>query len=95
MGNKNPGGADGAAPRVRNGQSKKSSATDSQTIAATQAPVTKPALQSVYSGRECIGRIVCRGKLGFEAYDSDERSLGIFPNLKRAADAVSAAGVAS
>jgi hypothetical protein len=45
-------------------------------------------IQAVYSGRVCLGRIVCRGKLGFEAFDADERSLGIFPNLKRAADAV-------
>jgi hypothetical protein len=95
MGKKSPGGADGAAPRVSNGQSKKSSATNSQTVTATQAPVTKPALQSVYSGRERLGRIVCRGKLGFEAFDAGERSLGVFPDLRRAADAVSAAGVAS
>jgi hypothetical protein len=46
-------------------------------------------LQFVYNGRECIGRIVCRGKLGFEAFDASGRSLGIFPSLKRAADAVS------
>jgi hypothetical protein len=52
------------------------------------ATLTKPVLQFVYSGRVCLGRIVCRGKLGFEAFDADERSLGIFPNLKRAADAV-------
>jgi hypothetical protein len=83
----NPGAA-GAATGARNSSGKKSSATNSQTIAATQAPVTKPALLSVYSGRERLGRIVCRGKLGFEAFDADERSLGAFPDLKRAADAV-------
>jgi hypothetical protein len=52
------------------------------------ASLTGPALQFVCSGRERLGRIVCRGKLGFEAFDADEHSLGIFPNLKRAADAV-------
>jgi hypothetical protein len=80
MGNKNPGGADGAAPRVRNGQSKKSSATNSQTIAATQA---------VYNGRECIGRIACRGKLGFVL---DGRSLGTFKTLREASRAFDGAG---
>jgi hypothetical protein len=34
-----------------------------------------------------------RGKLGVEAYDSNDRSLGLFPNQKAAADAISALGV--
>ena len=56
------------------------------------ATFSRQKTQAVYSGRECLGRIVCRGKLGFEAYDSAERSLGVFPDLKRAADAVSDGG---
>jgi hypothetical protein len=42
----------------------------------------------VYSGRERLGRIVCRGNLGFEAFDANDRSLGIFPDLKTAAAAL-------
>jgi hypothetical protein len=41
-----------------------------------------------YGGRERLGRIVCRGKFGFEAFDVNDVSLGILPNLNRAADAV-------
>jgi hypothetical protein len=50
---------------------------------------TSQRLVSVTSGRICIGHIVCRGKLGFEAYDRDDQSLGIFPTLNRAANALS------
>jgi hypothetical protein len=74
--------APGAAGAATGGRGILRSATNNQTPATPQAPV------SVYSGHECIGRIACRGKLGFEAFDADERPLGIFPNLKRAADAV-------
>jgi hypothetical protein len=48
---------------------------------------------AVYSGRECVGHLMLRGKLGVEAYDSNDRSLGLFPNQKAAADAISALGV--
>jgi hypothetical protein len=41
---------------------------------------------SVYDGRECIGFILSRGKLGFEAFDSNQQTLGTFPNEKEAAD---------
>jgi hypothetical protein len=30
-----------------------------------------------------------RGRQGIEAFDADDRSLGIFPNMKAAADALS------
>jgi hypothetical protein len=43
----------------------------------------------VYDGRECLGFILARGKLGFEAFTSDERSLGLFPTQREAADAIS------
>jgi hypothetical protein len=45
-------------------------------------------LVSVYDGRECVGFIIARGRLGFEAFGADQRSLGIFPNQKGAADAI-------
>jgi hypothetical protein len=47
------------------------------------------ALQAVYSRQRCIGFLLSRGKLGFEAFGANEKSLGIFPNEKAAADAIS------
>jgi hypothetical protein len=43
---------------------------------------------SVYDGRECVGFIIARGRLGFEAFGADQHSLGIFPNQKGAAEAI-------
>jgi hypothetical protein len=48
-----------------------------------------PSLVSLYSGRECIG-FVLRRAVGFESFDAQERSLGLFRTMKQAADAVSA-----
>jgi hypothetical protein len=56
---------------------------------ARDTEAVKPALLSVYSGQTCVGHIVGCGKAGFEAFDADEKSLGIFPSEKTAADAVS------
>lgn len=42
-------------------------------------------------GTRCAGFIMPRGKTGFEAFDAADRTLGIFPTAKNAADAVSAA----
>jgi hypothetical protein len=36
----------------------------------------------------CIGHIMVRGKLGFESFDADDRSLGIFPDEPTAAAAI-------
>jgi hypothetical protein len=43
---------------------------------------------SVFDGRECVGHIVSRGKLGVEAYDARDRSVGIFPTMPLAANAL-------
>jgi len=45
-------------------------------------------LVSVYDGRDCLGFILARGKLGFEALDRDERSLGLFPTQREAAQRI-------
>jgi hypothetical protein len=37
----------------------------------------------------CMGFIMSRGKAGFEAFDANDRSLGLYPNQKGAADALS------
>jgi hypothetical protein len=58
--------------------------------AMRKSTTDKPTLVSVYSGRELRGYILNRGILGFEAFDSGERSLGLYRTLRQAADAVSA-----
>jgi hypothetical protein len=42
----------------------------------------------VYDGRECVGFVLARGKLGFEALDCEEHSLGIFSTQCDAAAAI-------
>ena len=56
---------------------------------ASNSEAFKPALLSVYSGRDCIGFVLNRGKVGYEALDANEKSLGIFPTERAAADAIS------
>jgi hypothetical protein len=38
---------------------------------------------------------LARGKDGFEAFDADERSLGVFESTSEAADAISTKGTAA
>jgi hypothetical protein len=45
----------------------------------------------VYDGREAIGFVLARGRAGFEAFDHEERSLGLHPTAPAAANAVFAA----
>jgi NUMOD1 domain-containing protein len=46
-------------------------------------------LSYVYDGRQCLGHVIGRGKLGFEAFDRDDKSLGVFPSIRDAANALS------
>ena len=52
----------------------------------TGAPSTMPIGRFVFvlDGRTCLGHIVNRAKLGFEAYTRDDQSRGIFPTMARA-----------
>jgi hypothetical protein len=50
--------------------------------------MTAPTMFSVYNGRECLGFILNRGKLGHEAFDREQRSLGMYPTAPEAANAV-------
>jgi hypothetical protein len=54
-------------------------------------PTARPSLLTVYDGRTCIGILLMRGKAGVEAFDRDDRSLGIFETQELAARAISAA----
>jgi hypothetical protein len=48
-------------------------------------------LSYVYDGRRCLGHIIARGKTGFEAFDADDKSVGLFPSQRAAADALTQA----
>ena len=63
----------------------------SQQLDAADPTGTKPTLQSVYAGRQLVGFLLDRGKLGVEATDARGRSLGIYTTPKAAADAISTA----
>ena len=60
----------------------------------TQETTQRPWV-SVYDGRRCIGHIIGRGKLGHEAFDAENRSLGLHATQKAAADALSKRGAAA
>jgi len=45
-------------------------------------------LLSAYDGQRCIGFVCSRGKLGFEAFDSEKRSLGVYGTQREAAAAI-------
>ena len=45
-------------------------------------------LSYVYDGRVCRGFVISREKLGFEAFDREQRSLGTYPTQRAAADAI-------
>ena len=57
----------------------------------TEAKPHKPTLQAVADGQVCIGHLMSRGREGVEAFDAENRSLGTFPDMASAANAVSAA----
>jgi hypothetical protein len=59
---------------------------DSTAGTAATAARSSPLL-SAYDGQRCIGFVCSRGKLGFEAFDSEERSLGCFKTAAAAANA--------
>jgi hypothetical protein len=46
------------------------------------------ALAYVYDGRQCLGHVLSRGPKGFEAFDRDDKSLGIFETRRQAANAL-------
>ena len=49
---------------------------------------TTAPLSYIYDGRECLGFVLARGKLGFEAMDREGKSLGIFDTQRQAANAL-------
>ena len=49
----------------------------------------RPAMLSIYSGGSCVGFVMPRGPAGAEAFGADEDSLGLFPDQRSAAAAIS------
>ena len=45
-----------------------------------------PQFVSVYAGQTCIGHVLARSKRGFEAFDTEDNSIGIFASQLAAAD---------
>jgi hypothetical protein len=45
-------------------------------------------LACVYSGQVCLGFVINRAAAGFEAFNADEKSLGLFPTQREAAAAI-------
>ena len=35
---------------------------------------------AVYAGDTCVGHLFARHRLGYEAFDLDDKSLGVFPS---------------
>jgi hypothetical protein len=52
------------------------------------SPTPATRLVSVYDGTHCLGHVLHRPKIGFEAYDRYDRSAGIFLTQREAADAL-------
>jgi hypothetical protein len=46
---------------------------------------------SVYHGRQCLGHVLPRGRQGYEAFDINDTSLGIYMTRELAIAAVGAA----
>jgi hypothetical protein len=48
------------------------------------ATTSSSTMVSVYDGQRCIGFVFHRGHAGFETFDVDQRSLGMFPTQREA-----------
>jgi hypothetical protein len=53
------------------------------------------ALLAIYDGRDRIGFVLSRGKLGFELFGRDEQSRGLFTTQELAIASLSTAGVST
>jgi hypothetical protein len=52
------------------------------------APKPLTPLAYVYDGRQILGHVLARGKAGFEVFDRDDKSLGIFQTQAEAVRAL-------
>jgi hypothetical protein len=47
-----------------------------------------PSLLSVYSGQQCLGHLLNRGPQGWESFDANDKSRGVFATMQEARDAL-------
>jgi hypothetical protein len=45
-------------------------------------------LVSVYDGTACLGHVLYKPRVGFEAYDRDDKPIGLFASQREAANAL-------
>jgi len=60
----------------------------------TARSATRPALTTVINGGRVTGFLLSRGPQGVEAFDALERSLGVHPDARRAAEVVNSSRAA-
>jgi len=54
----------------------------------TTRPANAPQMFSVFADGRCLGFVMCRGPCGHEAFDRDQKSLGVFETSREAATAI-------
>jgi len=54
----------------------------------TSSALSGQSFASVYDGQHCIGHVLARGRSGYEAFDADDHSLGVFTSVREAAAAL-------
>jgi hypothetical protein len=45
-------------------------------------------LVSVYDGTKCLGHVLHKPRVGYEAFDRDDKSIGVFTSQREAANAL-------
>ena len=58
-------------------------------------PLTPFTWAAVYADQHCIGHLIGRGRHGLEAFDADDKSLGMFPTASDAAKAIETSQLAN
>jgi hypothetical protein len=56
---------------------------------ADKSFTNSPSVLAVYSGQQCIGHVIRRGRAGIEAFDIEGQSVGLFTTMHDAMTAVS------
>jgi hypothetical protein len=55
-------------------------------------PASTTSWMPVFEGQTCVGHVLSRGKTGYEAFDNDDRSRGLFPTKEAAIHAIAGEG---
>ena len=51
-----------------------------------------PTLMPVFDGQTCVGHLLNRGKQGWECFNTEDRSLGLFPTHQAAITRIAGGG---